>query len=188
MPTSVGILSFISMINIPFEGLKARNFVICRYFSLCEQLKFRAQLSWAWKPFSNLRAWQLCDGNPAEHYQYFFAKNSRQNSFKFHAAWNACDSSIAGDVQKINQCNRFNFDFFSSFFTRNGKTKSYTGIQKITMDSKSSECRARQYGDQILSYIIGKIQRNTPSKNNASASIRQCFYVVCLLSNSLSKP
>ena len=74
-----------------------------------------------------------------------------------------------------NQCNRFNFDFFFSyfFFTRNGKTKSYTGIQKIIMDLKSSECHARQYGDQILSYIIGKIQRNTPSKNNASTSIRQ---------------
>ena len=39
MPTIVGILTFISMINI------ARNFFICFYFSFYEQLKFRAQLS-----------------------------------------------------------------------------------------------------------------------------------------------
>ena len=45
MPTSVGILTFISMINIASERLKARNFLICRYFSFYEQLKFRAHLS-----------------------------------------------------------------------------------------------------------------------------------------------
>ena len=44
MPTIVGILTFISMINTTSERLKARNF-ICRYFSVYEQLKFRAQLS-----------------------------------------------------------------------------------------------------------------------------------------------
>ena len=44
MPTIVGILTFISMINTS-ERLKARNFFICRYFSFYEQLKFRAQLS-----------------------------------------------------------------------------------------------------------------------------------------------
>ena len=49
MPTIVGILTFISMINTTSERLKARNFFICRYFSFYEQLKFRAQLSWAWK-------------------------------------------------------------------------------------------------------------------------------------------
>ena len=32
MPTSVGILTFISMINTTSERLKARNFFICRYF------------------------------------------------------------------------------------------------------------------------------------------------------------
>ena len=32
MPTIVGILTFISMINNTSEGLKARNFLICRYF------------------------------------------------------------------------------------------------------------------------------------------------------------
>ena len=45
MPTIVFIFTFISMINITFEGLKARNFVICRYFSFYEQLKFRAHTS-----------------------------------------------------------------------------------------------------------------------------------------------
>ena len=46
-----GILTFISMINTISERLIARIFFICRYFSFYEQLKFRAQLSWAWKKF-----------------------------------------------------------------------------------------------------------------------------------------
>ena len=33
MPTIVGILTFISMINVTSERLKERNFFICRYFS-----------------------------------------------------------------------------------------------------------------------------------------------------------
>ena len=41
MPTIVGILTFISMINTTSESLKAKNFFICRYFSFYEQLKFR---------------------------------------------------------------------------------------------------------------------------------------------------
>ena len=45
MPTIIGILTFINMINTTFERLKARNFFICRYFSFYEQLKFCAQLS-----------------------------------------------------------------------------------------------------------------------------------------------
>ena len=45
MPTIIGILTFISMINTTSERLKAINFFICRYFSFYEQLKFRAQLS-----------------------------------------------------------------------------------------------------------------------------------------------
>ena len=46
MPTIVGILTIISMINTTSERLKARNFFICRYFSyFFEQLKFHAQLS-----------------------------------------------------------------------------------------------------------------------------------------------
>ena len=56
MPTIVGILTFISKINTTSERLKARNFFICQYFSFYEQLKFRAQLSWAWKKFYNLKA------------------------------------------------------------------------------------------------------------------------------------
>ena len=52
MPTIVGILTFIigiltliSMINTTSERLKPRNFFICQYFSLYQQLEFRAQLS-----------------------------------------------------------------------------------------------------------------------------------------------
>ena len=45
MPTIVGILTFVSMINTPSEKLKARNFFICRYFSFYEQWKFHAWLS-----------------------------------------------------------------------------------------------------------------------------------------------
>ena len=45
MPTNVGILTFISMMNTISEKLKARNFFICRYFSFYEQLKVHAQLS-----------------------------------------------------------------------------------------------------------------------------------------------
>ena len=45
MPTSVGILTFISMIYTTSERLNARNFFICRYFSFYEQLQLRAQLS-----------------------------------------------------------------------------------------------------------------------------------------------
>ena len=45
MPTIVGILTFISMINTTCESPKAINFIICLYFSFYEELKFRAQLS-----------------------------------------------------------------------------------------------------------------------------------------------
>ena len=55
VPTLVCILTFISMINTS-ERLKARNIFICLYFSFYEQLKFSAQLSWAWKKFYNLDA------------------------------------------------------------------------------------------------------------------------------------
>ena len=57
MPTIVGILTIISMINTTFGRLELRNFFICQYFSIYEQLKFRAQLSWARKKFYNLGAW-----------------------------------------------------------------------------------------------------------------------------------
>ena len=45
MPTTVGTLTFISMINTTSERLKAINFFVCQYFSFYEQLKFGAQLS-----------------------------------------------------------------------------------------------------------------------------------------------
>ena len=45
MPTSVGILSFISMINTTSESLKARKVIIFHRFRLYEQLSFHAQLS-----------------------------------------------------------------------------------------------------------------------------------------------
>ena len=45
MPTIVGILIFISVINTTSESLKGRNFFICRYFSVYEQMKFCAQFS-----------------------------------------------------------------------------------------------------------------------------------------------
>ena len=45
MPTIVGILTFISMINTTSERLVARNIFICRKFSFYEQLKFHTQLS-----------------------------------------------------------------------------------------------------------------------------------------------
>ena len=66
MPTIVDILTFISTINTTSERLKAGNFFIYQYFSFNEQLKLRAQLSWAWKKFYNLGAWpvqQMC-GHP----------------------------------------------------------------------------------------------------------------------------
>ena len=46
MPTDVGILTIISMINTTSESLrlKARNFFSCRYLSFYKQLKFLAQL------------------------------------------------------------------------------------------------------------------------------------------------
>ena len=45
MPTIVGILTVIIMINTTSERLKAIRFFIYRYFSFYEQLKFQAQLS-----------------------------------------------------------------------------------------------------------------------------------------------
>ena len=45
MPTIVGILTFISMINTTSERLKTKNFFIYWYLSFYEQLKFHAQFS-----------------------------------------------------------------------------------------------------------------------------------------------
>ena len=45
MPTIVGILTFISMINTTSERLKARHFLFVSFLVFFEQLRFRAQLS-----------------------------------------------------------------------------------------------------------------------------------------------
>ena len=45
MPTIVGILTFISMINTTSESFEARNVIIFKHFSFYDQLKFYAQLS-----------------------------------------------------------------------------------------------------------------------------------------------
>ena len=45
MPTIVGILTFISMLNATSERLKARKVVIFQPFCFNEQWKFHAQLS-----------------------------------------------------------------------------------------------------------------------------------------------
>ena len=45
MPTIVGILTFISMIDTTSERLKARNYCIFRYFSFNEQFLCSVELS-----------------------------------------------------------------------------------------------------------------------------------------------
>ena len=45
MPTIVGILTFVCMINRPSESLKAIKVFIFQQFSFYEQLKFHAQLT-----------------------------------------------------------------------------------------------------------------------------------------------
>ena len=47
MPTTVGILTFMDMINTTSASSKARNTIIFQHFSYYEQLKFHAQLSLA---------------------------------------------------------------------------------------------------------------------------------------------
>ena len=47
MPTIVGILTFISLINTPLESFKVRKIFIFHHFTFNEQLKFHAQLSCA---------------------------------------------------------------------------------------------------------------------------------------------
>ena len=44
MPTSVGILTFISMINTASESLKVREVSILLHLSVYEQLNFHAQM------------------------------------------------------------------------------------------------------------------------------------------------
>ena len=63
--------TFKDMISATSESLKARKNFIFQYFSLYEQLKFHAQLSWAWKSFITsgpVRVWCLS-------YLYFSIEN-----------------------------------------------------------------------------------------------------------------
>ena len=78
MQTIVGILTFISMINTctTSESLKARKVLTIHQLSFYKQLKFHAQLSWAWKSFINLKARTkyilLCNWQQLGHYQPTF--------------------------------------------------------------------------------------------------------------------
>ena len=54
MPIIVGILTFISRINIASESFKARKIYTLHYFTFNEQLKYHAQVSI--KKFENLWA------------------------------------------------------------------------------------------------------------------------------------
>ena len=56
MPTIVGILTFISMINTTALHLKARKFFIFPHFSSYDLLNLHAHLSCARKKFYNLEA------------------------------------------------------------------------------------------------------------------------------------
>ena len=49
MPTIIGILTFISIINTTSESLKARKVVIFQLISFYDQLRFHAQLRGAWR-------------------------------------------------------------------------------------------------------------------------------------------
>ena len=62
MPTIVGVLTVISMINTSSTVWKQEIFIF-QNFSIYEQLKFHAKLSWAWKKF-NLGAWSASVKKP----------------------------------------------------------------------------------------------------------------------------
>ena len=55
IPTTVGILTFISMINTTLNSLKARQVFIFQHFSFYKRLKFHVQLSRISKMFYYLR-------------------------------------------------------------------------------------------------------------------------------------
>ena len=57
MPTIVGILTFISRINDWLLWFKPEISIDFGYFSIYEQLKFHAQLSWEQKKIYNLGIW-----------------------------------------------------------------------------------------------------------------------------------
>ena len=76
MPTIVGILTFISMVNTPSKSLKARNVFIFQHLSFYEKLKFHAQLSRAQKMVYNLRTGPVCTISPGPGKKFIFMGNS----------------------------------------------------------------------------------------------------------------
>ena len=102
MPTIVGILTFMSRINTTSERLKSR---IGLYFSFYEQLKFHAQLSWAWKKFHNLLArlasWQWQKNSPTSGKQYSYSNFFKIEALNFEEVWvrillSSCWSVLGG--------------------------------------------------------------------------------------------
>ena len=95
MPTIVGILTVISMINTTSERLKARNFFTFQYFSFYEHLKFCAQWGWAWKFF--ITSWPESDnGTIRVHHE---SEGGIENSVPRITNWHqeACQVVTNGD-------------------------------------------------------------------------------------------
>ena len=67
MPTIVGILTFISMVNTTYESLKAIKVFILKHCCWYEHLKLYAQLRWARKKFYNVEAWNLFSSRKKNH-------------------------------------------------------------------------------------------------------------------------
>ena len=57
MPTSFGILTFMSRKNSNLGVYEPEQCCISWYFYIYEHIKFHAQLSWAWRKFINLGPW-----------------------------------------------------------------------------------------------------------------------------------
>ena len=80
MPTIVGILTFISMINTSPERLKARNTYF--FIILISMSSWNSVVSWAWKKFDNLGPGLIMDRNCLSLWWYFgkvivFQKNQQ---------------------------------------------------------------------------------------------------------------
>ena len=85
MPTIVGILTYISMINTTYERLKAINFFVCWYFSFYEQLKF--VLSWVEREKSFLTSRPDLDPNSLTFWWYSLKNFSKKNDLKKICRW-----------------------------------------------------------------------------------------------------
>ena len=98
MPTTtVGILTFISMINTTSESLKARKVFTIHQLSFYKQLKFHAHLSWAWKSI-NLKARRtkyvlLCNGSIGHQqptFKWLSVRMSTYEPLNFSVKANCC--------------------------------------------------------------------------------------------------